>query len=261
MTVDEEPVLRPAQGRGGHRPLHMDIPHAGRVYPPDLHPACPERSLVLTEDRYADIFYSPLKQVAARWIEAPYARSYMNVNGDRAHGHAVVRYRTLQGELLQQPLDAARLQDRIRRVYDPYHALLDEHTQAGLGHFGQLLHLNLHSFPSVDWRTAGLPPMPFEIDIGDRHGASSPRGFSEHIVRALRLQGFTVGYNEAFAGGQIVRRLHRDHQGVDVIQIEVRRDLYLRDDLYIDEQRLRRSRTAFLRGLLGALAHVDPRLR
>jgi hypothetical protein len=43
------------------------------------------------------------------------------------------------------------------------------------------------------------PQIPFEIEIGDRHGSTSPRRIGVEMVQALRAEGFTVGYNETFA--------------------------------------------------------------
>src|SRR5690349_10880165 len=81
MTVESPRVMQPLQGGEGHRPFNIDIPHAGRIYPADLEIHCSQRSLIMTEDRYADVFYGPLTQIAHRWLQAPYARGYINVNG------------------------------------------------------------------------------------------------------------------------------------------------------------------------------------
>jgi N-formylglutamate amidohydrolase len=172
----------------------------------------------------------------------------------------VIRYKALNGERLQGTLDAAQFEYRMKCAYDPYHAALDLNSRLGVVEFGRFIHLNLHSFPTIDWH-CHLPSMPFEIEVGDLGGESSPRNVGKLIVRSLINEGFSVGYNETFHGAEIVRRVTKIcGENADVIQIEVRRDLYLKDDVELDIGRMQKNGGSIVRGLMRALVMIDGRL-
>ena len=177
----------------------------------------------------------------------------MDVNRARSSGR-VIRARCLWGEPLQEIPDAAGRDFRLRRCYDPYVESLADMTNRGLLQLENPVHLSLHTFPSVDWHWPGRKGMPFEVEIGDLDRRSSPvRG--RLMVDALTAVGFHVGYNQTFRGGEIVRRLHTQAgEQMDVIQIEVRRDLYLDGDLHWNAERA----TGTQERLLAALGAVFP---
>jgi N-formylglutamate amidohydrolase len=220
--------------------LNIDIPHAGRYYPNGFRPICPQTSLTLTEDRFADVFYAPLKRLANQWLEAVFARSYVDVNRPRSAQSGVIREYALDGDRIQIPLTPQDFEARMSEGYDPYYEALAGDLKAGLAMSRELIHLSLHSFPTIDWHWPGRQVMPFEIEVGDLDGTSSPRSLGAKLATALEAEGFAVGYNETFRGGEVVRFLSSlAGESADIVQIEVRRDLYLMQDVDLAVNRLR----------------------
>ncbi|MBA8806385.1 N-formylglutamate amidohydrolase [Promicromonospora sukumoe] len=231
----------------------VDIPHAGRIYPSDFEPLVEPNAVALTEDRLVDVLFAPLMDHARYTTVSRVGRSYLDVNRPRDAGSGVFRRRTLDGRKLQADVGVDAARKRLT-LWDAYHKNVDTARRRTIAQHGWGVHLNLHSFPSTDWHTAGCPPMPFEIEVGDLNGRTGGR-LTRHLVRALHGEGFRVGVNETFKGGEIVRR-GRTEQAIDTIQLEVRRDLYLRDDLYLDWSKMISSRRRLMRAIFGAVSEA-----
>jgi N-formylglutamate deformylase len=230
--------------------VNIDIPHAGRYYPSEFHPICPQLSLIKMEDRFADVFYAPLKRLANRWLQAVFARSYVDVNRPRSPQSGVIRQFALDGNLIQTPLTLQDFEARMSAGYDPYYEALADDLQTGLAMSSGLTHLSLHSYPTVDRHWPGQQVMPFEIEIGDLDGRSSPRSIGAKLATALEAEGFVVGYNETFRGGEVVRFLaNLAGENADMVQIEVRRDLYLTEEVDLAIDRLQMNQVRFMRSL------------
>ncbi len=63
--------------------------------------------------------------------------------------------------------------------------------------------------------------------LGNAHGASCDRGTTDAVAQILRAAGLTVAINQPYAGGAIVRRHGRPALGVQALQLEFDRTLYL----------------------------------
>ena len=60
-----------------------------------------------------------------------------------------VRFLCYGAEIYRAPLTFAEAEDRVRRLYRPYHATLDSLVNETLSRFRRVLLLDCHSMPSV----------------------------------------------------------------------------------------------------------------
>lgn len=232
-------------------PLVCDVPHAGRHYP-TAEPRVEKVALQMSEDRFADAFYAPLREASIAWHEARVARTVVDVN--RPRDSRAFRAHTLSGSPINVGLTDTDMASRLSEWYDPYVRSLDASLEDALRFHPWVVHLNLHTFPTVDWHTPSRPPMPFDIEIGDLRGRTSSRGLGARLETAFRDLGYRVARNDTFAGGEILRHTAaRFGTAVESVQIEVCRRLYLDDDLTVSQPRLDQHQGQILGVVLAAV--------
>ena len=142
--------------------------------------------------------------------------------GTRARaGLGLVPTRTARhGDLWRVPIGAVDLERRMEEAYRPFHQAIDDGLTSLLHRHGAALLLDCHSMPP---RGGRLP----EVVIGDRHGSSAGSFLSAQAGRIVRDAGFTVAYNDPYAGGWIALSHGAPAQGRHALQIEIDRSQYL----------------------------------
>ena len=161
--------------------------------------------------------------------------------------------------IMQGKLTLAEAERRIRDNWHPYHdrlrALLAEaralHGMAILIDCHSMPHDALNATPSV-W---GRRP---DVILGDRFGAACQRWLIDAATELFSAQGFTVARNALFAGGYITQAYGRPAQGVQALQVEIDRALYM------DETRIARlpgfaEIASRIGGVVAGLAALGPR--
>jgi len=138
-------------------------------------------------------------------------------------GLGIVPGRTARhGHLWRRPIPRAELDRRIALVHAPYHAAIERALdRLAIVHGGALL-LDCHSMPPRH----GQP----ELVIGDRHGSSASRAFTDAAARIARYNGWSVALNSPYAGGHVVERHGRPADNIHALQLEIGRDSYLAAD-------------------------------
>lgn len=121
-------------------------------------------------------------------------------------------------------MQAAR--DRLAKAYHPYHAALSEVIQSQRQRFGACHLFDLHSMPRSALPKGWTKRRP-DVVIGDRYGKSCDRWISAAVATAFRNAGFEVALNAPFAGGYITRHYGDPRNGVQAVQIELDRSLYM----------------------------------
>lgn len=66
-----------------------------------------------------------------------------------------------------------------------------------------------------------------DIVLGDRFGRACRAETLSDLRQILQAQGFSVAVNYPYAGGFVTDHYGQPDQGVEVVQIEINRDLYL----------------------------------
>ena len=224
-------------------PVVLSVPHAGRDYPSDLRRAlrAPLASLAALEDRHVDAIAlgargeeTLLLQTAPRaWIDlnrAEHERDPLLDEGAcgsaapsakvRAGIGLVPRRTASAGELWRGRLSAAEVEARIVADHRPYHDMLADLLATARARFGCAVLLDVHSMPPIAGGRARLV-------IGDRFGRAAGGRFVQRVEAEVAESGLHHALNTPYAGGHILERHGRPHDGVHAIQLEIDRALYL----------------------------------
>ncbi len=234
-------------------------PHSGSEYPASLVARTRLELLRLrgSEDVLVDRLFAAAPDYGAPLIAATAPRAWVDLNrspdeldpalieGARpaglnqriAAGLGVVPRVVAEGAAIYDgKISLSEAQARISKSHAPYHRKLDSLLSRARGTFGTAVLFDCHSMPSEALRAAprvrGKLP---EVVLGDRFGAAAGRAVIALTQRAFETAGFTVARNAPFAGGYITQRYGRPSRGLNAVQIEIDRGLYL------DQRRLEPS--------------------
>lgn len=227
-------------------PVLLSVPHAGRDYDPALVAGLrvPLEKTVSLEDRYADFLIADAIAARVPAIIAHAPRLLIDLNRapddldpESVHGGfgngvppsakaraglGLVPTRLWGvGSLWQAALDPCVVTDRICTIHAPYHAAIAKALAAARRDFGTALLIDLHSMPTI--AGADAP----DIVIGDRFGTTSTMQITATSKAFLEDLGFRVAVNAPYAGGHVITRHAALQGGIQALQIEVDRRLYL----------------------------------
>ena len=245
------------------------LPHSGRYYPDSfIHQARLQGSaLRASEDAFVDemVPFSPDDGISG--LACHYARAFCDVNrnaleldarlirGDlpkaalglsarvKAGYGVIARCLSANQDIYRQPLDMAEVNRRLDLIYHPYHRTLQTLLREARAAGGRAVLVDWHSMPSSAVIQAGAVRP--DIVLGTLHGESCSEALVRAVRRALEGQGLRVGLNKPFAGGYIVEHYGRPGDGVEAIQIEINRALYMDEVALTPTAGLERLRGAF----------------
>ena len=243
MHLYPAPIVHPPRGR---LPVLLSVPHSGRDYHEVVlaNAAQGRRALETLEDPLVDRLAWRAISAGIGAVVQPVPRAIIDCNrdedevdpaailgispgpvGPRArYGLGLIPSRTHRhGALWRRPIDRAEFSQRIDRIYRPYHRALEQGLAADVALYGEALLIDCHSMPS-------RPHGQAHVVIGDRHGTSAAGWLVTEAARLARSAGFTVALNDPYAGGAIVARHGRPHQGIHAVQLEIDRQTYLASD-------------------------------
>src|SRR6202012_2504962 len=130
-------------------------------------------------------------------------------------------------DIYRSKLMPREAEQRLTRLYRPYHAKLSSMIEETRARFGAAILIDCHSMPSA----AAIP----DIVLGDRYGMSASHALMRRAEIAFERQGFGTARNTPYAGGYSTHLYGRPMLGVHALQIEINRALYL------DEERIERT--------------------
>jgi N-formylglutamate amidohydrolase len=240
-------------------PVVFCSPHSGRIYPKAFLQASrlDPHTLRKSEDCYVDELFEPVVRLGAPLISARFPRAYLDVNREpyeldpelfsgrlpefantqsaRVLGGlgTIARIVADTEEIYRERLPVAAAFERIEGLYRPFHAALAALLEATRAHFGYVVLIDCHSMPSA---SMGQPPggRPHFV-LGDRFGASCDAKLTRFIRDVLQAAGYDVQINRPYAGGFITEYYGHPARGVQCLQLEINRALYL------DEATLRKG--------------------
>jgi len=226
-----------------HPTLVLDIPHAGRIYPVDYTYICTKVSLQRTEDRFADLLFESLLPMASASVIANFSRTYFDINRSPfIYPGPVIRTKCVDGSTIyKEEPSKEQYYQRLEDCLVPYMDSLRKSVQDVLLQHGHVIHLNLHTFCSyrIDKYSGVREKHPFQIYIGDGNGTTCSDFVTDAFICGFRDAGFSVSLNGPFPGGYIVREVGNPSKRIHSLQIEVMRDVYLKDDLHLDSKKLK----------------------
>jgi N-formylglutamate deformylase len=236
--------------------LVCDSPHSGTIYPTDFRHAVALSDLRKCEDTHVEALWADAPAVGATLIHARFPRSYIDVNracndidvamlsgpwpGEARPSQPCIRLgnglvfskTTTFTDIYDRRLEAEELQRRIDSCWLPYRTALSEALHGALARFGKVWHLNLHSMPSNAYERLGrVSSVPLaDIVLGDLGGTSCSPRFTHCVAEAFRTLGYSVAVNDPYAGQDLIRVHGQPGAGLESLQVEINRKLYLDED-------------------------------
>lgn len=247
-AMQQSPISlrRPVRQAAG---IVLTSPHSGRHYPRELLEASRlnETSIRSSEDAFVDELFGMAPEFGLPLLAAAFPRAWCDVNREPWEldpgmfadplpdyvNSASPRVSAGLGTLARivgagKAIYARKLyfheaEQRIAQCWRPFHAALAGLIAESQSQFGYCLVLDCHSMPSMP----GRHDRQTDMILGDGHGTTCAPALSAYIEASLVGLGFSVSRNKPYAGGFITRHYGRPLQGVQTIQIEIARELYM----------------------------------
>jgi N-formylglutamate deformylase len=241
-------LTAPAQPSAG---LLLTSPHSGRVYPAEFLAASRLDATAIrrSEDSFVDELFAAGPGLGVPLLAAEFPRAYCDANREaweldpgmfadplpdfvntgsprvQAGLGTIARIVGTGEPIYAGKLRFAEAEQRIATCWQPFHDALGGLIETTLSRFGACLILDCHSMPSVPGRYAPKP----DIILGDGYGTSCAPCWTDFIQAQLGQMGLQVRRNDPYAGGYITRHYGRPREGVQVLQIELARGLYMNE--------------------------------
>jgi len=234
-------VARPDIWRSG---VIFASPHAGDIYPKAMvsRSALNEQALRRNEDAFIGELFAPATDLGAPLLKANFPRCFVDVNRapdelpfEWTDGQSATSPRAEAGlgvvptmlsettEIYKKPLSQRAARARLTALYHPYHDALQELITEARLNFGEALLIDCHSMPGFAPMGSRRP----DIILGDRFGVSCHPETVARAEEAFRSQGYNVTRNYPYAGGYVTQHYGKPRAGIEALQIEINRDLYL----------------------------------
>lgn len=242
-------------------PVVFNSPHSGAYYPERFKSLSrlDEHNIRVSEDMAVDALFDGVVESGALLQFANFPRAYLDVNREpyeldanmysgplppfantkslRVSGGlgTIARIVAENREIYRGKLDTNDALARIELVYRPYHDSLRHLLARTHASYGQALLVDCHSMPSqhLSGKSKGDSEFRPDIIIGDRYGTSCRTDLVDYVVTLFKEAGLDVVKNRPYAGGFITEHYGRPQRGLNAIQIEINRKLYMDEDQLI----------------------------
>lgn len=225
-------------------PLIFASPHSGNIYPQSFthQSPLPLATLRRNEDAFIHTLFAPVVEAGAALLCARFPRCFVDANrapdelpfgwggaSERPTARTKAGYGVIpliiaeNTPIYKKPLPEIIAKGRMGTLYHPYHAALRTLIDEAKDSFGRALVIDCHSMP-------GFAPMGArraDIVLGDRYGMSCAPQVIEVVETAFKTRGYSVTRNYPYAGGYVTEHYGQPATGVEAVQIEINRDLYL----------------------------------
>ena len=247
--------------KGGDRPSMWLItsPHSGHYYPRDFieQSKLNSQQLRLSEDMHIDALLANVPKSGASLLTATYPRAYIDLNrepyeldasmfSDRlpdfvnkdstrvlAGLGTIAKNVTERLEIYDRPLEFSEAEQRIEKIYFPFHTCLQQQLEMAREYWGAAYLLDVHSMPSNAVRKfKGGKSSSVDFVLGNRHGRSCDADFYDLVYNFLTDAGYYVEKNKPYAGGYITEHYGKPSEGFHTLQLEVNRKLYMNEISY-----------------------------
>ena len=258
-------------------PFDFASPHSGRFYPANFIAMSRLSATALrrSEDAFVEELFCGAVALGAPMLAARFPRAFLDANRAPAEidsamfegalavavdspsprvnaGLGVIPRIVRDGaEIYRGKLKPADAEERLNRLYRPYHAALAQLIEETREQFGVAVVIDCHSMPSA----AAIP----DIVFGDRYGMAAAPSVTRLAELAFEEQGFSHARNAPYAGGYTTHLHGRRDRDVHALQVEINRALYL------DEERIAKGARfeqvhARLTDALTRLVAIEPAL-
>jgi N-formylglutamate amidohydrolase len=264
-------------------PVVFCSPHSGRIYPKSFLEASrlDPHTLRKSEDCYVDELFQGVVGLGAPLLAARFPRAYLDVNREpyeldpelfsgRLPDFANTQSARVMGglgtiarivadteEIYRERLPITTAFERIERLYRPFHSALAGVLEATRRQFGMAVLIDCHSMPSASMgQPIGARP---HFVLGDRFGTSCDTKLTRFMREILQAGGYEVQINRPYAGGFITEYYGNPAHGIQCLQLEINRALYL-DEATLSKSKDFPSLAATLGGLAAQVFQALPAL-
>jgi N-formylglutamate deformylase len=262
-------------------PFVFVSPHSGRDYSADFLAATRLDPLTLrrSEDSFVDELFAAAPGFGAPLLAATFPRAFCDVNREAweldpsmfdetlpawvntssvrvGAGLGTIARVVASGEpIYRRKLHFDEAEGRVRRLWEPFHAVLSGLIEATLNRFGTCLVIDCHSMPASSLH----PRASADFVLGDAYGTACGGAVMDQAEQAVRALGYRVRRNDPYAGGYITRHYGRPREGTHALQIEICRTLYMNEtriERLASFGQVQRDVTALIGGLAGAVGSL-----
>jgi N-formylglutamate amidohydrolase len=229
----------------------LTSPHSGRQYGADFLAASRLDATAIrrSEDSFVDELFAAGPELGVPLLAAQFPRAYCDVNREpweldpamfadklpdyvntaspRVHaGLGTIARIVGTGEAIYAgKLRFAEAERRVQTCWQPFHDALSALIDETLARFGTCLVIDCHSMPTIPGRHAARA----DVILGDGHGTSCAPEWTNFMAAVFTGLGLNVRRNDPYAGGYITRNYGRPREGVQAVQVEVARGLYMNE--------------------------------
>ena len=240
-------------------PIIISIPHSGTIYSQLFlkNILLNIKELQYSEDNYVDKVLIKTLSNNISYVKANFPRSFIDVNRNPLeidplmvssytpifdaskfskvkNGIGVIHRVSYYGnEIYDRLLTRREVINRLLRYYFPYHNALKSIIKKVKQKHDTILVLDFHSMPSK------LLNNNVDIVVGNNFNLSSKKFFSSKLINYLDYYNYSSCINNPFSGGFITKFYGKPVKGVNVLQIEINRSLYMNEDtLKIEDNKM-----------------------
>ncbi|MCR0980514.1 N-formylglutamate amidohydrolase [Roseomonas populi] len=256
LEADAPPPFQLSRPETQAAPIVLASPHSGRHYPAAFLAESRLDSVALrrSEDGFVEEIFAGAPALGIPLLAATFPRVYCDANREPweldpgmfdgplpdfvnsasprvGAGLGTIARVVASGEpVYRRRLSFDEAADRIRALWEPYHAALNGLIAETVRRFGTCLLIDCHSMPTIP----GEGGRSADMILGDAHGTAAAPRATRMMEEALSAMGYRHRRNDPYAGGYVTRHYGRPREGVHVIQLEIARSLYM------DERRIQR---------------------
>jgi len=266
-------------------PLMLTFPHSGECYPDDFspNPILSFEVIDFQNDKYVDELYQAHKQMGLSSIRANFARVYIDVN---RHQHDVdpsmmgssetwygrqlpttsgletgttlfwSKTKMAMYDLYDRKLSQEEMKRRLATCYVTFHQAVTVGLLDIKQKYSKVYVMDCHSYAQFDSKLRGGGQRP-QIDILNRNGQSCSQEFTECVADAFSDCGYDVTINGRYIGGEILLRHGWPEIYQHILQIEIRRDLYMDEETREKTERFAQMQKDCTKVLEAVKAYVD----
>ena len=230
-------------------PVLITVPHAGSFYPElfkkyiklDLH------KIRKIEDYQSDKILKLIKKENVDFLIAKCSRAVVDLNRSRksidnnmfngvaiigqpdekkmlSYGLGVFPRFISNKSIFKTKLPLSYSKKMLEEYYDPFHKSLSNQLEFLLKKFGFCYHFDIHTMPSKALEHFKVKP---DIVLGNNFGKSSSENLISYTKNSFEKFGLKVEINNPYAGGFITREYGNPLAGIETVQIEINRSLYM----------------------------------
>ena len=252
ITESEEDLI--SNYFSSNLPILLSSPHSGRVYPDEFLKLTDLKvdALRVNEDMFVDELFNCSSDLNLEMLKTETPRIVIDLNRNRydidksmleindqeytelnsskysKSGFGLISKMTSNGEYIySKPLKISEINERVNKYYTTWHNKLDCLTNYMKNSFTNSVLLDCHSMPSSTLTNSLHQNL--DIILGDNSGKSSDQETTNFFAKKLEEQGFKVKVNYIFSGGYITCKYGDPNSGLNAIQIEVNKAIYMNE--------------------------------